>query len=193
MLFELGTIRHIERTWKQFMNPGVANLAEHMYRVLWLALTISKLEKAGNHEKILKIALMHDTSESRTGDVHYISRQYTQRNEALAVDDIYGGTVHDEEMKALFKEYEERTSIEAQIVKDADTLDIQFELAELRGKGHSLGKVFTKDRNENVYPRLYTNSARILWKKIAEAEPHDWHLTSERNRHKGGDWKKAKK
>jgi putative hydrolases of HD superfamily len=192
LMFEIGTLRHIERTWKNFMNPDVANCAEHMYRVLWLALTISKMENIGNHEKILKIALMHDVTESRTGDTNYISRQYVKRDDEMALGDIFEGTVHEEETKALFREYEERNSIEARIVKDADTIDIEMELAELRAKGHSLGKVFVKDRRVNVYTRLYTKSAKKLWDALAVAEPHDWHLSSPRNRHKGGDWKKKK-
>lgn len=190
LMFEIGTLRHIERTWKNFLNPDVANCTEHMFRVLWLALTISRMEGEGSHERILKIALMHDVTESRTGDTNYISRQYVKRNEEMAVDDIFGGTIHEVETKALFKEYEERTSIEAKIVKDADTIDVEMELAELRSKGHSLGHAFVKDRKANVYPRLFTKSAKKLWDSIAAADPHAWHLTSERNRHKGGDWKK---
>ncbi len=192
LMFEIGTLRHIERTWKNFLNPDVANCAEHMFRVLWLALTIARMEKVGNHEKILKIALMHDVMESRTGDTNYISRQYVKRNDTMAADDIFEGTVHEQEAEVLFKEYEERNSIEAKIVKDADTIDVEMELAEMRAKGHSLGKVFVKDRKANVYPRLFTKSARKLWDGIATAEPHAWHLTSPRNRHAGGDWKKKK-
>ena len=193
LLFEVGTLRHMDRVWRQFMGPDVANCAEHIFRVVWIALTIAKYEDAGNHEKILKMAIAHDISESRTGDVHYISRQYTKRNEELATRDIFEGTAHEDEMIDLIHEYEERESIEAKIVKDADNIDVELELRELRSRGHSMGTVWINSRIKNVYPKLFTKTARQFWKIIAKVEPHNWHLNSPRNRFIGGDWKKRKK
>ena len=136
------------------------------------------------------MALAHDIAETRTGDVHYLSRQYTKRNEENAMSDILKDTILEHEMVELSKEYEERKTIESKIVKDADNLDVEFELAELRWMGHSLGSVWTKNREKLVYPHLYTKTAKELWKGIAKANPHDWHLLSPRNRFRGGDWKR---
>lgn len=190
LFFELGSLRCLDRVWKQFMNADVANIAEHLFRVAWIALTISKLEGAGNHEKILKIALAHDASESRTGDVNHISRQYTKRDEESAVKDIFEGTVHETEMIELMTEYEKRESIESKIVKDADNIDVELEFREMQSKGYRPGSVWLKSRQDFVYPKLYTNTARKLWKVIGSAEPNDWHLNSKKNRFKGGDWKR---
>ena len=44
-LFEIGTLRFIQRTWKQFINPDFANLAEHTLRMTWIAIVIAKNEK----------------------------------------------------------------------------------------------------------------------------------------------------
>lgn len=188
-LFEVGAMRHIDRVWKQFMGPDVANCAEHIFRVAWIAFTIAKREGTGNHEKILKMAFAHDIAESRAGDVHYLSRQYTKRDEGTAIRDIFEGTVHEDEMVELIDEYEKRESIEAKIVKDADNIDVELELRELRGRGHSLGAVWMNSRTKHVYPKLYTKTARRFWKIIASAEPHNWHLNSSKNRFKSGDWK----
>ncbi|MFA6294929.1 MAG: HD domain-containing protein [Candidatus Paceibacterota bacterium] len=190
LLFEIGTMRHLDRVWRQFLNPDTANCAEHIFRVAWIAMTLAKLEKKGDHGKILKMALVHDLTETRTGDVHYLSRQYTKRSEIQAVEDMFEETVHSDEMIALFKEYEERKCIEAQIVKDADNLDVELELAEMRAKGFSLGHLWVKNRKDNVYPKLFTASAKKLWDNIGKTDPHDWHYYSKMNRHNGGDWKK---
>jgi len=194
LLFEIGTFRHLDRVWKQFLDPSVANNAEHSFRVAWIALTIAKAENAGNHEKILKMAMLHDLPETRCGDVHYISRQYVERKEDEAVKDMFAETVHSKEMEELFREYEKRESIESKIVKDADNIDVEFELREQEAKGHSIGAALRKQREEMVRPhKLYTETAKKLWDEIRKSDPHDWHVLSSKNRFKSGDWKPGSK
>jgi putative hydrolase of HD superfamily len=161
-------------------------------RVIWLALLISKYEKPVNEEKILKMALVHDLPESRTGDVDYLSRQYVERKEEKAVDNIFKATAFEKEMPTLWHEYEKRISLEAKIVKDADNLDVELELIEQTSQGHSMGTIWKDWRQKKVYPRLYTAFAKKLWQEIRQADPHGWHLNAD-NRFIGGDWQKSKK
>lgn len=188
LLFELGCFRFVKRTWKRFLNPDVANCAEHTFRVTWIALTIAKHEKNVDHEKLMKLALIHDLPESRTGDVDYLSRQYTKRDEISGVRDMFALTIHGDALE-LFEECEKRDSIESKIVKDADNLDIQLELMEQKARGHSLEVVWSKMRKERIFPKLFTKTAKKLWIDIQKANPHDWHLNGN-NRFKTGDWKK---
>jgi putative hydrolase of HD superfamily len=188
LLFEISAFRHVQRTWKRFLNPDVANCAEHTWRVVWTALTIAKHEGGVDQEKLLKMALIHDLAESRTGDVDYISRQYTKRDEEQAANDMFGGTIHQDEIEIL-KEYEKRESKEAKIVKDADNIDVEIELLELEYKGHSLGTILNKDRKEVVYPKLFTETAKKMFDEIHKTNPHNWHING-RNRINAGDWKK---
>jgi len=157
--------------------------------VTWTALIIAAQEQRGDHEKILKMALLHDIGESRTGDVDYITRQYTTRDDDRAMSDILKSTSLEEEFSVLWKEYEERTSIESQIVKDADTLDVEIDLREARARGQEIGTFWDKERRERVYPTLFTASARKMWAEIHRQSPHDWHLNAP-NRFTDGDWKK---
>lgn len=188
LLFEIGCFRYVQRTWKRFMNPDVANCAEHTFRVLWVAFTLSKYEKNVNLEKVMKFAIVHDLPESRTGDVDYLSRAYTERNEELGASDMFTGTVH-EEMIILFKEYEEKSCLEAKLVKDADTLDVELELVEQEYRGHSIGTLWNEDRKNQVFPKLYTETAKKFWEEIHKTNPNSWHLNG-RNRLTSGDWKK---
>lgn len=191
-LYELGTFRYLDRIWKQFSNPDVANNAEHTLRVIWIALSLAKHEKNVNQEKVIKMAMLHDIPELRCGDVHYISRQYVERKEDEAVKDIFEDTIQAKEMIELFHEYEERKSIEAKIVKDADNLDVEFEIMEMKAKGHSLGTLLNPHRQKFVFPKLFTKTAKKFWKQIHKTSPHDWHYLSPKNRFNGGDWKKKK-
>ncbi len=188
-LYEIGTMRFIQRTWRQFLNPDFANLAEHTMRVIWIALLLAKKEGVTDTDKIMKMALAHDVSETRTGDVHYVSRLYTDRHEDRAVADTFAGTGFGEEFLELLHEYEKRESLEAKIVKDADTLDVDMELIEQKSKGDgiygALGPIRQKIEHERL---LFTQSARDLWKEIYSSNPHDWHSQGA-NRFTSGDWK----
>ncbi len=191
LLFEIGCLRYMPRSWKRFFNPDVANNSEHTLRVTWIAWLLSEHEGIGNKEKIIKMALSHDLAESRTGDADYLSRQYVERKETKAIDDIAKNTVFEKELTILWNEYEKRTTPEAKIVKDADNLDVELELVEQEAQGHSIGKLWNNQRKRLVYPKLYTKSAKKLWDKIHESKVNDWHLKAN-NRFKDGDWKSKK-
>lgn len=191
LLYEIGTARNVDRVWKQFHLNGVANLAEHTFRVQWLALVIAKLEGITNSEQLSKIALMalqHDVSEIRTGDVAFVSRQYTDRKEDVAIKDIFTGTVLENLILPLWSESAAKLSIEAKIVKDADNLDCDLELRELQAKGNKFLKTFEETRKFVRNEKLYTESAKKLWDDIYRIEPFDWILKA-KNRRNDGDWK----
>ena len=67
-IYEMGSLRFIERAWKRYLNPDFQNLAEHHLRVAWIALVLANKEGVKNTDKVLKFAIMHDIAESRTGD-----------------------------------------------------------------------------------------------------------------------------
>lgn len=186
-LYEMGTMRYIPRMWRQFLNKDFANLSEHILRVMWTALLIAK-EEGADMNKVLKMALVHDITESRNSEVHYLSRMYTKRNEEKAIKDILEGTSIEQEFIELFNEYEERKSIEAKIVKDADNLDVDMELQEHHANGLRIKEEFQHIR-DRVYELLFTDTAKRMWKQIQQSNPHSWHVEGN-NRFNKGDWKK---
>ncbi len=195
-LYEVGAFRWVRRTWEQFFSTRAASNAEHSYRTMWTALVIAQMERDNgqevNDEKLLKMAMVHDLPESRTGDVNYLSRQYTTRNEDRAVSDIFKETVVKKEFAALWKEFMERKTLESKIVKDADNLDVDLELSEMKAEGHSMPDDFELHRKLNYENTLYTQSAKRIWEQIQKANPYDWHLNG-RNRFVAGDWTKYRK
>ncbi len=187
-LYEIGTLRFSPRQWKRFLNADFANLAEHHFRVIWLALIIAKYEKV-DQNKVLKMALVHDIPESRTGDVDYLSRQYVERNEALGLKDMLADTVLEKgELYDLWHEYETLASPEAKVVKDADNLDVDFELNEQEARGFKLKYAWKHQRGWVSANRLHTKTAKKLWRKIENSDPNAWHIKG-RNRLNAGDWR----
>lgn len=187
-LFEIGTLRFIQRTWKQFLNPDFANLAEHTLRVTWIAIIIAQNESKADMAKVVKMALVHDIAESRTGDVNYLSRQYTQRDEKSAIKDMLKDTSLEVEFLRLWEEYEERKSIEAKIVKDADNIDCDLELMEQKARGNPLPDKWGLMREKGIRERLFTETAKKLWDSLHETDPDNWHIQGQ-NRFNTGDLK----
>lgn len=176
LLFEIGLVRNIERAWKQVLMTDMANDAEHVFRVIFIALTLARAEGAKNEEKIIKMALVHDIAETRTNDHHYVQSVYVKKDEESATQDMFEGSILENLNSEYLKEYRERKTIEAKIVKDADNLDVDIELKELEERGHTLPKKWKTSRKLILDEKLYTNSAKKLWKMLQTSDPADWHM-----------------
>ena len=171
------------RGWRQHLGFDVASDLEHTYRLIWLALIISRMEKAGDPDakvgidenKIIKMALVHDVAETRTSDLSYVQKVYVKADEARAADDMFRDTIV-ADYRQIIEDYERRDSIEAKIVKDADNLDIDLELKEIEELGSKLpGKWSEKNRKFVRDEKLYTESAKKLWDEIQNSDPSSWH------------------
>ena len=187
-LFEMGTFRHVARTWSQFGGSPMANNAEHTFRTAMIAWVLAEYEGADTGH-VAKMALIHDTLETRTGDVQYMSRLYVDRHEEKAITDQTAGIAMQNEMRTLMAEYIARETLEAKILKDADTLDIDMEIMESIARGETVGEAFYRPRDPVIRDKLYTDTAKRFWDVIRTTNPHDWHIKGA-NRFTSGDWKK---
>jgi len=174
-LYEIGSLRNVPRGWRQHLGFDVASDLEHTYRLIWLAIIISRMEKMGDESKIIKMALVHDVAETRTSDLSYVQKVYVKADEHKAADDMFAGTIVADYRKTI-EEYESRDSIEAKIVKDADNLDIDLELKEIEELGSKLPGKWTQNNRKLVREqKLYTESAKKLWDEIQTSDPSNWH------------------
>ncbi len=177
-LYEIGTLKNTERSWQQFMGIGCASVPEHTFRVQFLALLIARGEKFKDEEKILKMALVHDVAESRTGDANYLTAVYTKRDDKRAVQDTFLGTSFADLHRNILEEYEERKTLAAKIVKDADNLDVDIELKEMEERGSLIAKKMMPSRKLVRTEKLYTKTAKRMWDEIQKADPASWHLVA---------------
>lgn len=174
-LFEMGSLRNVPRAWQQILTGRVQNIAEHTFRMTMVAWVLAIAEKA-DVNKVLKMCLLHDIGESRARDIAFMHREYVTRHEELAEEHIIENTVLEKEAKALFKEYNERKSLEAKIVKDADNIDVDLELKELAkiGDTSAIGmQKYTRPQIRNT--KFYTKTAKKMWDEIQKANANAWH------------------
>src|SRR3989344_5715494 len=132
-LYELSVLR-MPRAWQRTLGVNVASDLEHTVRVVFLALVIARAEGVKDEEKIIKMALVHDLAESRTGDRDYLTRVYVEADEEKSAKDSFFQTSLDDLRSKYLAEYEKRQTKEAKIVKDADNLDVDIESKELDEK-----------------------------------------------------------
>ena len=131
------------------MPPGAESVAAHSFGVALAAMLLADEAAARGVEldagRVLRIALLHDLAEARTGDMprtvaDYYGKDVRKRAERAAFDDIVRGLngVHAARYAELHEDYEERASLEARLVKAADIVDLlaqalMFERAGARG------------------------------------------------------------
>src|SRR4029079_7769622 len=136
ILIELQRLKRLERTgWTLRGLPnGTESVASHSFGVGVAAMLLADEVKARglevDCERVLRMALLHDWSEARVGDMprtasNYFGADARKRAESLAFSDMLGGAGSAAaQYKELFADYEERRSLEARLVKAADVIDL---------------------------------------------------------------------
>ena len=178
-LFEIGSLRNVPRAWQQVLTGKVQNISEHIFRTAMIGWIIAVAEKA-DVSKVIKMCLIHDIAESRVSDISFMHRDYVTRHEKLAETHIFQNTILEKEAQILLKEYDDRKSLEAKIVKDADNMDCDLELKELAKIGDSAAVGMRDHRHIIRAKKLYTKTAKRMWDEIQKVDPNAWHqiLTS---------------
>lgn len=150
-LLELQRLKRLDRTgWTlRGQAPGAETVAAHSYGVVAAAMLLAdEMARRGvkvDAERVLRLAVLHDWAEARTGDLpravlHYYGAEKRRAAEEQAFNDIIEplGRAQAESLSRLHEEYEERATLEARLVKAADVIDLlaqalMFERAGARG------------------------------------------------------------
>jgi putative hydrolase of HD superfamily len=138
-LIELQRLKRLDRTgWvlRGFAN-GTESVAAHSFGVgvtaMLLADELTRQGASVDVEKILRLALLHDWAEARVGDMPrtatmYFGSEARKHAETAAFRDLTAAIDNDGALYAqLYHEYEERSTLEARLVKAADVIDLLVE------------------------------------------------------------------
>ena len=169
-LFEVGMLKRTPRSGWQFLDGGSESVAEHVYRTTMIAFVLAGLDGTVDTDRVVRLALVHDLPEARTGDLNYVNQKYVTADEARAADDMTRGLPFGEELSQLMAEYRNESSPEAILAHDADQLEM---LLELKEKVDS-GCVPANEWTPFVLRRLRTDSAKALAEKILEGDSASW-------------------
>jgi putative hydrolases of HD superfamily len=145
-LTELLRLKALPRTgWLLRGVRDVESVADHSYGVALIAMALADCARARglqvNVEKVLRLALLHDLTEARTGDLPATIKRYFPAESLQHADEQAAGEILAKlgslgaTYLALWREYEERRTLEARLVKAADKLDLLFQAREYEKGG----------------------------------------------------------
>jgi putative hydrolase of HD superfamily len=137
ILTDVQRLKRLDRTgWVlRGLAPGAESVAAHSYGVAFASMLLADEVRARgvevDVERVVRLALLHDLAEARTGDMPrtmalYYGAEARHAAERAAFDDVVNGLEEKlkEEYSRLHADYEERGSLEAKLVKAADIVDL---------------------------------------------------------------------
>jgi putative hydrolases of HD superfamily len=145
-LIELQRLKRLERTgWNLRGLPnGTESVAAHSFGVGVTAMLLAdELVRQGvpiDVEKVIRIALLHDWSEARVGDMprtatEYFGTEARRRAEMAAFSDIVDPLNSGSLYRDIYESYENRDTLEARLVKASDILDLLVQVLALERAG----------------------------------------------------------
>ena len=180
-LFTAAMLRRTPRSGLQFLGSGRESVAEHVFQSMMAAFSLVKMEQEKgvkiDENKTLKLCLLHDMLESRTGDHNYVNKKYLKVDEEKALDDMCRPLFFGAEIRELILEFEEKKSDEAKLAADADQLALMVLLKEQQDLGNNYaGKWLAVARQ-----RLLTESGRLLAENLSETDWAGWWFSKDSN------------
>ena len=145
-LAELMRLKSVPRIgWLLRGVRDVESVASHSFGVAVIAMLLAdRARERGvevNVERLLRMALLHDLTEARTGDLPSTIKRYFDKASIKAADESIAKEIFtelgdlSESYLELWSDYEHRASIESRLVKAADKLDLLMQSREYEKGG----------------------------------------------------------
>jgi putative hydrolase of HD superfamily len=169
-LFEVGMLNKTPRTGFQFLGSGRESVAEHILRTLFIGYSLCKLDPSVDELKVLRMCLVHDLPEARTGDMNYMNKKYVTVDEEKAVRELTEHLSFGDEIKAVLAEFNEKRTRESLLAHDADQLGLILVLKE----HGDLGNKYSPEWLDYAMRRLCTDEGRKLAEAILRTDWTEW-------------------
>ncbi len=169
-LFEVGMLKKTPRSGFQFLGSGCESVAEHVLSTLYIGYVLCKMDPEVDELKALRLCLMHDLPEARTGDMNYVNKKYVAVDEKKAIRELteplfFGGEIED-----ALDEFNGKETRESLLARDADQLSLILQLKECS----DLGNKYSKEWIRFAVKRLATDNARSLAVDILATDSSNW-------------------
>lgn len=169
-LFEVGMLSKTPRSGYQFLGSGRESVAEHILRTVFIGYALCKLNPSLNELRVLKMCILHDLPEARTGDMNYVNKKYVEVNEAKAVRELTEGLFFGGDIRQAIDEFNARETREAKTARDADQIALILQLKEYG----DLGNKYSDEWIRYALQRLATEEGKKLADKIIQTDSSHW-------------------
>lgn len=167
LIYEAAVVKRFKRTGWQVLGDNEESIGEHMYMTSVISYVLAKKMHL-SYEKILLMSIFHDFHEARTGDLDKINKLYVKRNEKKANKDAFKDC--DKALLLIVDEYEERKTIEAKVVYEANVIALLVELKRLEENGN----IHAKEWIEKNSARLRLPESIFLKDLLLAGNTQDW-------------------
>ncbi len=167
LIYEAAVVKRLLRTGWQIFGDNEEGVGEHSFMTAVIAYFLAR-ETSANMEKVLIMSIFHDFHEARTGEQDKIAKFYTKRDQDKANEHIFEHI--DRELLSILNEYEEKESLEAKVVYEANVIAFSVEVKLLLEKGNIHAKEWLMANNS----RLRIPEAIALAEDLAHTDSQDW-------------------
>lgn len=160
-IFQAGNLKRTRRSgWLTIGIMDCESVADHSYRTALIAYLIAREEIGEAKAKdAMLLALLHDVHESRIGDLHKLAKKYANMDEKKAIEESIG---------PFAKPVKDADPKLAEIVKDADLLEMFFQAKEYADEGNDYAKEWLAPE------KLKTKTAKSIYKKMVKRDSRQW-------------------
>lgn len=157
------------------MGDNEEGVGEHSFMTAVIAYLLAREihakhqpERTVSMEKIMLMSVFHDFHEGRTGEMDKVAKLYMTRHEDKANEDIFKNI--DDDLLTLLSEYEERKTLDAQVVYEANVIAFGVECKILMERGNTHAKEWM-DANSK---RVRLPESVDLMTSLASTDSQDW-------------------
>ncbi|MGH7882830.1 MAG: HD domain-containing protein [Candidatus Dormibacteraceae bacterium] len=172
-LHEVGFLKRLPRAgWLMVGVERPESVAEHSFRTAIIGMVLATLEGA-DVGLTASLCLLHDSPESRIGDVPSVGRAYVRTMKAEAVFSHQTASMPNfigNVFRELLQEFEAESTIEAQLAHDADKIETLLQAREYKVQGH----YNTEPWEESSLASLKTEVAKKLAQATEGTDPEEW-------------------
>jgi putative hydrolases of HD superfamily len=177
-LFEVGMLSRTPRSGYQFLGSGKESVAEHILRTVFVGYTLCKMDESLDEKRVLKMCILHDLPEARTGDMNYVNKKYVKVDEDKAVLELTESLFFGNDIKEAIDEFNRKETPEALIARDADQIALILQLKECG----DLGNKYSEEWISYALQRLTTENGKKIAERIVKTDSCMWWFKEK------GDW-----
>jgi putative hydrolase of HD superfamily len=169
-LFEVGMLSRTPRSGYQFLGSGKESVSEHILRTVFVGYTLCKMDESLDELRVLKMCVLHDLPEARTGDMNYVNKKYVDVDEEKAVLELTENLSFGSDIKEAIEEFNRKETKEALIARDADQIALILQLKECG----DLGNKYSDEWINFALQRLCTGNGKRLSERIINTDSSQW-------------------
>jgi putative hydrolases of HD superfamily len=172
-LHEVGFLKRLPRTgWFMTGVDVPETVAEHSFRTAIVGIVLATMQ-GGDAGRTAMLCLLHDSPETRIGDIPSIGRAYVSTVKAEAVSSHQTAAMPDalsSVLQELVQEYEADETDEARLAHDADKIETLLQAREYEAQG----QYNTEPWQRSSVASLRTDSGKMLAQAAEGTDPEHW-------------------